>query len=224
MGSYNRVITQVCNTNIKWIRQISEGVKQPQSGGHIDTRKQPNHLTGRGQTKLTPEVVPMKEHTGSLFKHNLHHRIWSHLGIPSPCPRSRRISFEEFSLCRKRKLSPFYVIETWPHQSPPFWTASRCCQSLFSICKSQYMMKFRVFSEQFHFPRLLPLFEMISCHFSFSSFALTDDISGCLLFLCMQLYFKDASCSFQGCFCCQGLVPRLTAPRLAGNLSVSVFQ
>lgn len=43
-------------------------------------------------------------------------------------------------------------------------------------------MKFCVFSDKFHFPRLFPLFEMISCHCSFLGFALIDAISGCLLF------------------------------------------
>lgn len=58
----------------------------------------------------------------------------------------------------------------------------------------------------------------------FLAFALINSISGCLQFLGTQLYFKDASCSSQGCFCFTGWVPRLTILRLAGIFSLSIFQ
>lgn len=50
-----------------------------------------------------------------------------------------------------------------------------------------------------------------------------NGISGYMWFLGTQLYFKDASCIFQGCFWFPAPLPRLTAPWLTSNFSISIF-
>lgn len=50
-----------------------------------------------------------------------------------------------------------------------------------------------------------------------------NGISGYMWFLGTQLYFKDATCIFQGCFWFPASLPRLTAPWLTGNFSISIF-
>lgn len=72
------------------------------------------------------------------------------------------------------------------------------------------------------FPRLFPLFQLINCYYNFLWLSMvSQDVSG---FWEPQLYFKQARCSCQGCLQYESLVPRLTAARLAGNISASIFQ
>ena len=84
------------------------------------------------------------------------------------------------------------------------------------------MMMFSVPSDQFDFPRLFPLFQIISCHYGFFGFALINGILGCLQFLGTQLYFKDPSCAFQRCFWFPVLVQGSQLPGWQ-TISLSVF-
>jgi len=85
-----------------------------------------------------------------------------------------------------------------------------------AVTDSYFLRKFSTFY------RLLFTLSDKKLPLQFIGFVLIDGISGCLWFPRTQLYFKDASCALQGCFWFAGLVPRLTAPRLAGKFSVSI--
>lgn len=77
-------------------------------------------------------------------------------------------------------------------------------QIIFLFLQLEYPMVATNLLSYFLFPDYFSPFQMVSCHYSFFAFALINIISGCLRFLGIQLYFKDANCTSQGCFCFTG--------------------
>lgn len=121
-----------------------------------------------------------------------------------------KVSSQEQRLSFEQKLGLFYNTDIKQHRISLLHAANRCFNFIF-----QLMMRFYVSSEKFlFFLDCFPPSQMIRCHFSSLCFHLL------MVYWMSPLsrYFQKTSCPFQGCYWFIGLVPRLTASKLASSV------